>query len=177
MMAAASRITLAQELRRRWWAYLLMLAVWVLVWFRIFTNTLPQFPILYNNTPSLPYSFMLVKYGTPAPARGDFIVYKYGGGNHPTLGKLKGHPLFKRVEGLPGDRITVRGRTVFVNGKRIGDAAAYAGKIVLDPIEPGVIPPGHYFVMGTMAQSFDSRYRQSGLVRTEQIITEVLPLF
>jgi conjugal transfer pilin signal peptidase TrbI len=40
-----------------------------------------------------------------------------------------------------------------------------------------VIPPGHYYVQGTSADSFDSRYRASGLVRAEQVLGTVVPLF
>jgi conjugal transfer pilin signal peptidase TrbI len=40
-----------------------------------------------------------------------------------------------------------------------------------------VIPPGHYYVQGTSLDSFDSRYRDSGLVRAEQVLGTVLPLF
>ena len=40
-----------------------------------------------------------------------------------------------------------------------------------------MIPPGHYYVQGTSTDSFDSRYRASGLVRAEQVLGTVLPLF
>ena len=42
---------------------------------------------------------------------------------------------------------------------------------------PTVIPPGHYYVQGTGPDSFDSRYRSSGLVRADQVIATVVPLF
>jgi conjugal transfer pilin signal peptidase TrbI len=40
-----------------------------------------------------------------------------------------------------------------------------------------VIPPGYYYVQGTSPDSFDSRYRESGLVRADQVIGKVIPLF
>jgi conjugal transfer pilin signal peptidase TrbI len=40
-----------------------------------------------------------------------------------------------------------------------------------------VIPPGSYYVQGSSPDSFDSRYRSSGLVRAEQVIGLVRPLF
>ena len=50
----------------------------------------------------------------------------------------------------------------------IGPLAVDAGK--LEPIAPGSIPPGRYYVQGTHPDSFDSRYRVNGLIRTEQIV-------
>ena len=47
----------------------------------------------------------------------------------------------------------------------------------LSPIEPIVIPPGHFFAQGISPDSFDSRYASSGLVRFDQIIGKVKPLF
>ena len=46
----------------------------------------------------------------------------------------------------------------------------------LDPIAPTVIPPGHVYVQGTSADSFDSRYRSSGLVSTADVVARVRPL-
>ena len=40
----------------------------------------------------------------------------------------------------------------------------------LEPIVPGPIPSGRYYVQGTHPDSFDSRYRVNGLIRTEQIV-------
>jgi len=82
------------------------------------------------------------------------------------------------VRGLPGDVVTVSGRTVSVNGVVVGTAKAQAfDRRPLEPIAPTVIPPGHYYVQGTGPDSFDSRYRSSGLVRAEQVLGTVVPLF
>ena len=78
----------------------------------------------------------------------------------------------------PGDTVTVSGRTVAINGQVVGTAKTHAfDRRPLDPIAPTVIPPGHYYVQGTSADSFDSRYRASGLVRAEQVLGTVVPLF
>lgn len=47
----------------------------------------------------------------------------------------------------------------------------------LAPIDAMVIPAGHYYVQGTSPDSFDSRYRSSGLVRADQVLGVVVPLF
>ena len=65
-----------------------------------------------------------------------------------------------------------------VNGQVVGTAKAQAhDRRPLEPIAPTVIPPGHYYVQGTSPDSFDSRYRASGLVRAEQVLGTVVPLF
>jgi len=48
-------------------------------------------------------------------------------------------------------------------------AAAQLGGII-DLIAAGTIPSGAYFAQSDSVDSFDSRYAQSGLVRTDQVI-------
>ncbi len=79
---------------------------------------------------------------------------------------------------VTGDVVSVSGRTVSDNGVVVGTAKAQAfDRSPLEPIAPTVIPPGHYYVQGTGPDSFDSRYRSSGLVRAEQVLGTVVPLF
>ncbi len=47
----------------------------------------------------------------------------------------------------------------------------------LEPLAPGLIPADCFYVQGTHAMSFDSRYRQSGLVHVSQIIGKVDVIF
>ena len=91
---------------------------------------------------------------------------------------LRGQPFFKMVRGLPGDIVTVQGRLVYVNGEPVGIAKTHAhDHHPLTPIDAMVIPAGHYYVQGTSPDSFDSRYRSSGLVRADQVLGVVVPLF
>jgi type IV secretory pathway protease TraF len=84
---------------------------------------------------------------------------------------LRGQPFFKIVRGLPGDAVTVPAGTCRSTASRSGSAKTQAyDRRPLAPIAPTVIPPGHYYVQGTSPDSFDSRYRSSGLVRAEQVI-------
>ena len=74
--------------------------------------------------------------------------------------------------------MTLKGRHVYVNGTFVGDAKTHTfDGHPLEPIAATRIPPGHYFVSGTSPDSFDSRYRASGLVRAEQILGRVEPWF
>lgn len=84
------------------------------------------------------------------PQRGDIIVFKSVEGD--------GQDLIKRVVGVPGDEIAVRGGTLFVNGepqkepyvnKKYPDKSFYA---------PTTVPKDHVFAMGdNRANSQDSR--------------------
>ena len=84
------------------------------------------------------------------PQRGDIIVFKSVEGD--------GQDLIKRVVGVPGDEIAVRGGKLFVNGepqkepyvnKKYPDRSFYA---------PTTVPKDHVFAMGdNRANSQDSR--------------------
>jgi signal peptidase I len=104
------------------------------------------------------------------PARGDVIVFKYP--NNPEVAYVK------RVMGLPGDKIEMIGRTVYVNGEALKeDYTQY--------IEPGSIyshygpyqvPPGQYFAMGdNRDNSQDSRFW--GTVPREYLLGKALVIY
>lgn len=166
-----------QHIRRHPVPYLFLILVWLMVCLRLFIDHTPRLPIMYNATPSLPFKLAAVRYGVSDFSRGDYIVYSFNGPAIRVFPGLKGQPFFKRIVGVSGDKVTLRGREVFVNGASVGVAKLYAPKrMTLDPIEETVIPPGYFYVAGTDKDSFDSRYRQSGLVRKDQILSAVVPL-
>lgn len=177
-MSAREKTTMLQHMRRHPVPYLLLVAVWVLVCLRVFVDLKPRVPVMYNGTHSLPFTIAVVRYGVTTFTRGDYIVYAFDGSAKQVFPGLKGQPFFKRIVGVPGDHVTVQGREVFVNGTSVGVAKQFAPKrMQLEPIEEVVIPPGYYYVAGTDKDSFDSRYRQSGLVREGQILSAVVPIF
>lgn len=165
--------------RHHWVLYTLVFAIWALVFVRVFVNPVPRVPILFNWTASVPYTAALVQYGQRQPLkRGDFIVYTFDGDAKHMYPGLRAQSFFKQIRGVPGDRITVVGRQVFVNGLPVGFAKTVTfDRRPLDPIAETVIPPGYFYVQGTHFDSFDSRYRASGLVRADQVIGKVIPLF
>ena len=166
------------HVRRRWHLYLPIVAVWGFAYTRLFIDPVPRLPLLVNLTPSLPYRIALLQHGPHTLQRGDFIVFSFAGEAQSRYPGLRGQPFFKIVRGLPGDTVTVADRQEAVNGENVGIAKAHAyDHRPLAPIAPTIIPPGHYYVQGTSPDSFDSRYRDSGLVRAEQVIGVVVPLF
>ena len=118
-----------------------------------------------------------ISYRLTNPARGDIIVF------NPTAqletekdddGKQKFNEAFiKRVIGLPGDKIDVKGGKVYINNKVItekylGEAPGYNwSSTELTP--DGIVPPGNYLVLGdNRNNSYDSHYW--GFVPTAKIV-------
>lgn len=176
-LGAGARL-LRGDLHRHWYLFAILALCWVLAAMRLFVHHMPVVPVLFNWTPSLPYRIVYVDYFDRTLGRGDLVVYSFEGRaaerDHPGLAH---QPFFKRVMGLPGDAVTVSDREVFVNGAPVGRAKTHTfDRRPLEPIEPIVIPPGFLYVQGTSPDSFDSRYRSSGLVRDADVKAKVRPL-
>ena len=93
------------------------------------------------------------------PKRQEIIVFIF-----PENPKLD---FIKRVIGLPGDRIEIRDKKVYVNGKLLEEPYVQhtdpnilpASVSPRDNFGPVVVPEGHLFVMGdNRDQSYDSRF-------------------
>lgn len=164
-------------IRRRWYLLAPAAALWVLGCQRVLFDPKPHVPLLFNWTPSLPYTVAWFEGRREPLHRGDFIIYSFDGPGQHAYPGLARQPFFKRIRGLPGDEVSVHGRTVSINGSVVAVAKTHAfDRRPLTPLAATVIPPGHYYVEGTAVDSFDSRYRESGLVRSDQILGTVIPL-
>ena len=93
------------------------------------------------------------------PSRGDIIVFIFP--------KDESKDFIKRLIGLPGERIEIKGGEIFIDGKRLDDPYGDYGDSFEDWSNPGktclfctaTVPEGHYFVMGdNRNNSEDSRY-------------------
>jgi conjugal transfer pilin signal peptidase TrbI len=174
----ATLASAAHELRRAWLLYAPVAALWALALWRLFVNPTPQLPLLFNWTSSLPYTVAWRTAPVGPWRHGDLVLYRFEGTAQQAYPGLAGQPFFKVVRGLPGDRISVVDRIVHINGEPVGRAKkrTFDGR-PLEPIAPGEIPPGYLYVQGTSPDSFDSRYAASGLVRVEQLLGRVVPLW
>ena len=108
--------------------------------------------------------------GLRNPHQGDIVVFKYP--------QDERRDFIKRIIGTPGDRIQIRGRQVFVNGRQLVEPYtkfADGARSVQDTYcgyaygcEPTVVPGDSYFVMGdNRDNSQDSRYW--GFVKRDKI--------
>ena len=92
-------------------------------------------------------------YRTNEPKRGDLVVFKY-----PLDPKV---PYIKRLVGLPGEKVEIIGRTLYINGESLKEK--YAQHIdpgsINDHYGPYHVPAGQYFVLGdNRDNSQDSRF-------------------
>ena len=88
------------------------------------------------------------------PERGDVIVFKYP--------QDETRDFIKRVIGLPGETVEVRGKEVLINGVALREPYAIYGETPTfrerERLGPLVVPPGRLFVMGdNRDHSMDSR--------------------
>lgn len=95
---------------------------------------------------------MLVTRGYATPARGDIVSADV---------VIQGQPdrILKRVVGLPGDTIEVRGDSVWVNGLLASWPGVITGSADRFHLGPFEVPPRHLYVLGdNRPVSLDSRY-------------------
>jgi len=109
--------------------------------------------------------------GVRQPRRGDIIVFKYP--------QDEKRDFIKRIVGVPGDEIVIRGHDVYVNGQRLiepyvkqnSPPLAHMGQTYCGyayGCESTRVPADSYFVMGdNRDNSQDSRYW--GFVRRDKI--------
>ena len=58
--AVASFSDFLRHMRRRWYLYVPVFAIWGLAYARLFVDPTPRVPVVFNWTPSLPYRVALV---------------------------------------------------------------------------------------------------------------------
>jgi signal peptidase I len=104
------------------------------------------------------------------PKRRDVFVFKYP--DSPEVAYVK------RLMGMPGDEVEIKGRTVYVNGQPLKeDYTQYIDPgSIYDHYGPFHVPEGHYFAMGdNRDNSQDSRYW--GSVPRDYILGKALVIY
>ncbi len=104
-----------------------------------------------------------------APKRDDVIVFEYP--------KDESIDFIKRVIGLPGDKLQVINKQVYINGKALDEPYAYHGDPEIIPgnesprdnFGPIVVPKGEYFMMGDN-RDFSNDSRFWGFVKKDLIL-------
>ena len=104
------------------------------------------------------------------PERFDVVVC-----NHPDRLAANGSRLnfAKRVVGLPGDTVEIRGGYLYVNGMK--QEEKFLHERMNYNFGPVVVQEGHYFLMGdNRNNSNDSRYAEIGFVDSRCVLGKVI---
>lgn len=128
-----------------------------------------------QQTPCLPYRVFLVDLTVRTVTRGDYVAFRSDQRLEPFF--LPGSVVIKQVLAVAGDRVTVTAEAIYVNHVPTpGTAPVYgalplAGPLGVDPANltrDEEVPAGRLWVMGTVVNSFDSRYW--GFLNADQIV-------
>lgn len=96
------------------------------------------------------------------PERGDIVVFPHTTGDLTEL-------YIKRVIGLPGERITISGGKVYINGMELTESYTMDG-VTSGELKDYLVPEGEVFVMGdNRLVSIDSRSKEVGCVDIDTI--------
>lgn len=124
-----------------------------------------------NMTDSLPGKVYLITKGKLPESKDEYISFKAPGN------KVHEQPFIKLVGGIEGDIVTEEFRKFYINGKFIGYAKKHSKtgeKVELG--FTGSIPKGCYFVYSNHKDSYDSKYKDIGLVCGADVIGAVHPI-
>jgi len=119
-------------------------------------------------TPTIGHGDMLIinrltyQFGTPAA--GDIVAFPYQGNPSEIY--------IKRVIGVPGDIIDLRGSEFFVNDQLLNDPFSHESVLAMgDVIFPITVEEGRFFVLGdNRNRSRDSRFSSVGTVPQRDIM-------
>lgn len=135
--------------------------------------------IAFNRTTSLPQYFWLVNTNSTT----NFVKNEYFSFYAPEdkmLTEGESTPLVKIVAGIPGDKVTINKSTLLINNKVMGHIwPKTMNGHKLAPITSQTISRGCYFAWTPALYSYDSRYKDVGIVCESQnrIIGSAKPLF
>ncbi len=111
-----------------------------------------------------------VSYRFSEPQRGQVVIFKY-----PSDRRRK---FIKRIVGIPGDEILIKGGFLYVNGLRMEEVYINGptyGTYSAPTFGPALVPEGHYFVLGdNRRNSDDSRYPDVGFVPRQDLVGRAL---
>lgn len=149
----------------------LMIILWIgiVVWF-VAHN---YYSLGINATDSLPHTLFIIKKGVLPEAEDKYLVFKKRGN------KRYGDSSFiKLIGGRGGDLIKEEGGRYYINGNYVGTAKGFSKKNeAVEKTPSGIIPHGYYFVYTLHKDSYDSKYKEVGLIAASDVIGVAYPIF
>jgi signal peptidase I len=86
--------------------------------------------------------------------------------------------MVKRVIGLPGDRVAVRGAQVFVNGEPLAEPYARWQRGGVSEEQNFTVPDNALFMLGdNRDESYDSRFWTQPFVRSQRVVGPVAAVY
>lgn len=121
------------------------------------------------------HKFFLVDLKQKEPERGEIIAYRSKGlAPYFEDGTLMG----KVIRGMPGDRLVIDHRGVFINGEQLADGFPLLERLKVEErslYKDEVIPEDRFFLMAPAPESYDGRYW--GYVTGDQLVGKATPFF
>ena len=141
--------------------------------------------ILFNHlsfsaTNSVGYHLFYITKHVKKTHRWDYVLFPIPKSNIKEIQKelktFKTRILVKQIACLPGDKLTVKGRKFYCNGRYLCTAKIKAldGEKIKHFKFNGIIPRGYFFAFGNDINSYDSRYY--GLMPFKTIIAQAYPI-
>ena len=129
------------------------------------------FTVGINLTDSLPGRVFIIHKGINPSVKGELIAFIAPNN------KLHDEPFLKLVGGIEGDVVKEQSRKFYINGNYIGFAKEYSKRGEKTELGfTGVIPKDCYFVYSNHKDSYDSKYKNIGLVCGADVIGSATPM-
>ena len=125
-----------------------------------------------NDSDSLPSRAYLIRKGVLPQTKGEYVAFVKKGNR-----RVGDTGFIKIIGGKSGDTVTEVERRYYIDGHYIGTAKTHS--LQNEPVEKapaGLIPQGYYFVYGLHKDSYDSKYKEIGLVAESEVIGTAIPV-
>lgn len=153
----------------KWWAIYSVTVI-------LFTILFKYYQIVINCTHSLPQKLFIAEVGDKQLKLNDFVI-AYSRGLPNLADNVQ---LVKIVVGLPNEVVSFKNNKLFINDRfccNVNDHKVVWGEVHPLTLKQLKIPAGCYFVKGASTNSFDSRYKEFGLICKDQILGRAISLF
>lgn len=111
------------------------------------------------------------------PTRGEVVVFNRQD-DPATRVDESARTMVKRVIGLPGDQVLIRGAEVYVNGERLSEPYARWRRGGISDEQTFVVPDGELFMLGdNRDESYDSRFWTRPFVPTSRVVGPVAAVY